>query len=148
MTAPETEPTRDELLAMAYVDGELDEAARVEFDARLRAEPALLREVSELRQFGVIARQVAPPEPMDYEWERLDKEVLYGGSQRLGLFLIALAAAGFALLGVITIWASSLEPVPKFLVGALLLGLSLVFLATLRGRLRTLPHDPYTEVRR
>ncbi len=43
------EPTRGQLLAMAYVDGELAESAHQKFEDRLRREPALMREVAELK---------------------------------------------------------------------------------------------------
>ena len=51
-------PTRLELLSMAYVDGELSDSARHEFEARLREEPALLREVEELAALRTLLRQV------------------------------------------------------------------------------------------
>ena len=38
-----SEPTRDQLLAMAYVDGELSAVGRAEFEARLAASHALRR---------------------------------------------------------------------------------------------------------
>ena len=37
---------------------------------------------------------------------------------------------------------------PKTLLGSAVTGLVLLFLVVLRGRLRTLPHDPYTKVQR
>jgi hypothetical protein len=37
---------------------------------------------------------------------------------------------------------------PKLLCGGLMLGGGVLFAATLRARLRTLPYDPYTEVQR
>ena len=50
MTSRERTPTPDELLAMAYVDGELDDEAARAFEDRLPDEPALVREVAELRE--------------------------------------------------------------------------------------------------
>jgi len=51
-------PTRLELLSMAFVDGELSDSARHEFQARLRGEPALLREVEELAALRTLLHQV------------------------------------------------------------------------------------------
>ena len=48
------EPTRGQLLAMAYVDGELAESAHQEFEDRLRREPALMREVAELKRLVLL----------------------------------------------------------------------------------------------
>ena len=64
-----TEPTRDQLLAMAYLDGELAESVRREFQLRLRREPGLMRAMHEqevvlmlMNQVFVAARPVATPE--------------------------------------------------------------------------------------
>ena len=66
---PDKDPTTDELKAMAYADGELTDADRTEFEARLATEPALARQVSEYRALEIIARQMAPPEPMAiFDW--------------------------------------------------------------------------------
>ena len=46
MSAADRHPSRDELLAMAYVDDELDPAERARFEARLADEPRLALRVS------------------------------------------------------------------------------------------------------
>jgi len=51
-------PTRLDLLAMAYVDGELSDSARHEFQARMRGEPALMRQVEELAALRTLLHQV------------------------------------------------------------------------------------------
>ena len=66
------EPTEGQLLAMAYVDGELAESARREFEDRLRREPALAREVVELKAFALLLRQVVSAAPPGFE-ERLQR---------------------------------------------------------------------------
>ncbi len=142
------EPTPDQLEAMAYVDGELDATARAAFEARLAHEPALLREVAELTQLGVLARQVTPREPKDFEWRRLEAETLHAGGTWLGLLASAVGAVGLLAWLSYRLLVSALEPLPKTCLGLLLLGLLLVFLLIFRARLRTFPHDPYTEVER
>jgi anti-sigma factor RsiW len=56
------DPTRDQLLAMAYVDGELAEDARQRFEERLRGDQALVQEVAALEAFfDLVARKAASP---------------------------------------------------------------------------------------
>ena len=151
--APETrnetdEPKPDQLMAMAYVDGELEESARREFERQLASRPDLAREVAQLRRLEVAARHMAGPEPADHEWSRLRREALHTGGTRLGLGLMlagVLAAVGW--LG----WTVATDPmplVPKLALLGLLGGGTIVFFLVLRARLRTLPYDPYTEIER
>lgn len=60
MTAPEREPTPGQLLSMAYVDGELAEPARREFEDRQRREPELAREVAELKALKLLVGSTRP----------------------------------------------------------------------------------------
>jgi anti-sigma factor RsiW len=145
---PEREPTREELLAMAYVDGELDPAARREFEALLPGRSDLAREVVQFQRLALLAREVAPPEPMDFEWRRLAQDPLHRAGSGLGFFLLSAGALGLLGWGSVALFTSELELVTKALIFALLLGATLLFVATLRARLRTLPFDPYTEIQR
>ncbi|HJM56215.1 MAG TPA: hypothetical protein QF446_02715 [Planctomycetota bacterium] len=142
------EPSADELTAMAYADGELSGAERAAFEQRLAAEPDLGRAVSDYRELEIMARQLAPPEPADHEWERLRGEFSQRAGLTLGHSLVLLGAIG--LLGLAAVeWArSDMEPVPKALTGALGLGLCVLAALVARARLRTLPLDPYRKVKR
>ncbi len=144
----EREPLPDELLAMAYVDGELDAERRLAFEERLQREPELLREVAEQNTLAVLARQITPTEPMDHEWRRLEQETLHGQGIPLGLLLSAVGAAGLILWGMVGILIGDLPAMLKVLFLLLLGGLSAVFLLILRARLQTLHLDPYTKVQR
>jgi anti-sigma factor RsiW len=148
MSATGREPTADELTAMAYVDGELPVEERAAFELRLAAEPALAREVTALQRLAVLARHAAGPEPIDAEWSRLRQSPLHRAGQ--GLAWSLLGVAGVAAIGwlALELARSSFSWPLRVALGALLLGLVLLFLLTLRARLRTLPYDPYTEVRR
>jgi anti-sigma factor RsiW len=148
MTPPEREPTRDELLAMAYADGELDDALRAEFEARLAVDPPLRRELAELRQLAVLARRIAPPEPADYEWRRLDAEWLHSGGQTTALVLLLVGAAGLGGTGLWLLFASALPVAAKIFTGAVVGGILLSLGLAVRARIRTLPYDPYTQVKR
>ncbi len=149
MNAIDREPSHDELLAQAYVDHELPESDAQAFEARLANEPALAREVAELQGLNLIAKRAAPPEPMDYEWKRLEADPLHTGARSLGLGLVGFGAAGLFLIAVIgVVTTGDLELFPKLLLLAFLLGLAALFFTVLRGRLKTLPYDPYTKVQR
>ncbi|MFT5049365.1 MAG: anti-sigma factor RsiW [Chlamydiales bacterium] len=145
---PEREPTPDELLAMTYADGELDEASCGEFEARLAAEPALAKEVAGHLSLAVMARKMAPPEPMDHEWKRLELDPMQRAGIRLGWLLLTLGAIGLAGWSIVEVSQSDMELAPRSLVLSLIAGSIVLLLTTLRARLRTLPYDRYTGVER
>ena len=133
---------------MAYVDGELDAAGRAEFEQQLAVRAELRREVVELQRLALLARSVAPPEPMDHEWRALARDPVQRTSTVVGFAALAVGASGLAGWGAWSVFTSDLELVPKVLLAALCAGALILFLVTLRGRLRTLPYDPYTEIER
>ena len=143
------EPSENELRAMAYVDGELDREDARQFESELASDPALAREVAELKALEVVSRQMAPPEPMDYEWERLQADPLQRTGVGLGFGLLMLGAIGLALFGIWNVaFHEELSVLVKCFSLGTILGLLLIFLTVLRGRLRTLPYDPYTKIKR
>ncbi|MAB81609.1 MAG: hypothetical protein CMJ89_19890 [Planctomycetes bacterium] len=142
------EPSRDELLAMAFVDGELDSAGLKDFEKRMATEPALAREVAELQKLELLARGWAPPEPKDSEWQRLEDELLQSTGWTLGWILLAVGGIGLGLFAAFEILTGEMAPLLKFFLAVTIGGLTVLFLLVLRGRLRTLPLDPYTEVER
>ena len=148
MSAPVQEPSREELLAMAYVDGELDAGARAAFEVELATREDLRREVVQLQRLGLLARSMAAPEPIDHEWRKLARDPLQQTSTVAAFIAMAVGATGLAGWAAWMIWESDLSPTPKTLLAALCGGALLLFLVTLRGRLRTLPYDPYTEIER
>lgn len=143
-----SEPSRDQLLAMAYVDDELDPEARAAFEQRLSREALLRREVSQLHELELLARAAIPKEPMDHEWQALARDPLQRGALGLGWILGGLGLLGLALYVLWTLFSAEGPPALKLFFGALLLGALLLFGAVLRGRLRTLPLDPYRKVQR
>ena len=144
----DTSPSLDELLAMAYVDDELTAEARAQVDQRMEDEPALALAVARYRRLEVLARQVAPPEPMDHEWRRLRRDPVHRAGHGIGWVLLALGAVALAGWCLFELVRADLELVPKLACLGVVAGVLLLFLATLRARLRTLPFDPYVEVER
>ena len=90
----------------------------------------------------------AAPEPIDHEWRKLASDPLQKTSTVLAFAGMAVGAVGLAGLCAWQVWKSDMEMLPKVLLAALCGGALLLFLVTLRGRLRTLPYDPYTEIER
>jgi anti-sigma factor RsiW len=146
--APDREPTQDELQAMAYADGELSETERRQFEARLADSPGLGKEVSEYLSLAILARQLAPPEPMDHEWDRLSKDPVQRMGFGAGWLLLLAGAFGVGGLGIYDIAQSDMAMLEKTFALALIGGVLVLLLVTLRGRLRTLPYDPYEKVQR
>ncbi|MEC7232555.1 MAG: hypothetical protein VXW31_06430 [Planctomycetota bacterium] len=152
-TAPgageEGAPPPDELLAMAFADGELSPEERLAFEQRMVREEGLARLVSEHMALDVLARRVAPKEPQDHEWERLRLNPLFVGTRSSGWALLALGSVttlALTVFGVATNESLSI-PTRVGILGALL-GFLLLFLTVAARRLRTLPLDPYRHVER
>jgi len=145
---PEREPTRDELLAMAYADGELAADERAAFEERLASEEALALEVAELKRLELLARHAVGPEPMDTEWARLRDDPVHRAGSGLALSLCAVGAVGGLGWLVLELVRSSFSPTLKAILAALLIGLVLMVAMAVRARLKTLPYDPYREVQR
>ena len=148
MSPERPEPTEEQLLAMAYADGELDPSAAAAFERRMAAEPELAREVAETRKLAVLARAVAPPEPQDHEWLRLTRDPWHRLLTRGGIALFLLGI-GLELLLALLGLREGFDG--RFLVGSGLLtvaGFSMLLVAAWRWRRRTLPFDPYIEVKR
>ncbi len=148
MKPPDHEPTREELLAMAYADGELDSDARRAFETRQASDRDLARQVAEYHSLALVAREMAAPEPADHEWRRLETDLLHQASGGLGWLMLAVGGTGLAGWCIWDLANASMEILPKILCLSLVGGGLLLLLTTLRARLRVLPYDPYTKVNR
>ena len=144
----DSQPTREQLMAMAYADGELEGTARAEFEALMAERPDLAREAAAAQRLLVLARAAAGPEPMDHEWRRLAADPLQRASHWGGFALLALGLTAF--LGWITWRVAGAPPAwpLQLALGASALGTLLLFLGALRARLCTLPFDPYRDIER
>ncbi|MBL8862257.1 MAG: hypothetical protein JNK02_09620 [Planctomycetes bacterium] len=141
-------PTADELLAMAYADGELAPTARAEFEARLAREAPLRVLVAEQQRIAVIAREAAPAEPLELAELRVAR-----AASQVGLWLAGLGLLVLALLWVLA-WLvlAGVEgaPRPPLVVAAIAgpLGFGLLVARALLARRATLHLDPYRDLRR
>lgn len=144
----ERDPTQDELLAMAYADGQLSGESLRAFEARLASESLLAREVSNYRALELLAREMAAPEPMDYEWDRLSVDPVHSLGNKVGWTLFVLGILGVFGFQFVELLGSELSLLPKLLWLAVLTGITTLILLTVRARLRTLPYDPYRKVNR
>ena len=149
MTPEDPPPNPDELLAMAYADGELDADSRADLEARLGADPALALQVTHQQRLNLLMRKMAPQEPKDAEWARLAEDPLHRTGVGAGFSLTLAAALGVL---VLTSWgivnSDDITTPWKLVLIALAVGVLALFLTVLRARLRTLPYDPYTSIER
>jgi anti-sigma factor RsiW len=146
--ASEREPTREELQAMAYADGELAPAERAEFERQLAGRPDLALEVTRLQRLDVLARHAAGPEPKDLEWRRLRADPLQRAGLGLGWTLLVAGAAALLAAGVWALWQSDAALALKLGASAVLAGFAILLAASVRARLRTRAFDPYEEIDR
>jgi anti-sigma factor RsiW len=141
-------PTPDQLLAMAYADGQLEPGARAAFEQRLAHEPALAAEVTDLRRIALLARALAPPEPQDHEWRRLRADPWHRLLTRGGTLLLVVGLS-LELILLLTGTQDRLGAEALLLTGgAGVIGFLLLLTAAWRWRARNLPYDPYVEVQR
>ncbi|MEM6672558.1 MAG: hypothetical protein AAF726_06915 [Planctomycetota bacterium] len=142
-------PTEDELLAMAYADGELSAEDLVRFELRLESEPGLTHMVAEHHALDVLARRVAPPEPADHQWKRLRSDPVFRSSVGLGWTLVIVSAV---ISFVLAVWGvgtnEALSLLTRLLILGSLFGFVLLFLTVLWRRLSTYSLDPYRHVER
>jgi hypothetical protein len=146
MSTVEREPRREELLAMAYADGELRGAEREEFEGLLATREDLRLEVVRMQRLGVLARQAAGPEPMDHEWRDLARDPVQRAAAGLGRVALI---GGSCLVAIGAAWALWTSDAPAWLqlgASAAAVGLAILLGAAVRARLRTRAFDPYRDI--
>jgi anti-sigma factor RsiW len=148
MDSTEKQPTHDELLAMAYADGELSPAERSAFERTLAEREDLRLEVVRARRLAALARHAAGPEPMDTEWAALASEPVFRAVHHAGWWLASAGLTGLAGFGVYALWDCDAHPFLKWMLTLAALGAVLLLFNAVRARLRTRAFDPYTEIQR
>ncbi len=144
----ERDPTSDELLAMAYADGELEADERTAFEARLVREPALARAVAAQRKLNVLAREVAPIEPEDVEWARIERSPGRRFGMSLAWFAVVIGLSGVILFCEWCFMCSEAPTLLKIAASLAIAGFVVWFVLVARARARTRAYDPYTEIKR
>lgn len=148
-TGPSPEPSDDELLAMAYADGELSDSARAQAGRRIATDEAFALRVAHYQRLDVATRTATPPEPADTAHANLAASTTQRTAITLGWLALTIGAIGFyAWIVYEMIRDEELEVLPKVLILSAIAGFLLLLLAVLRNRLRELPHDPYTKIQR
>jgi len=143
----ESQPNQDQLAVMRYADGELPAPEAQLMEERLAQEPALRKELAAYQTLEVLARNTAPPEPTDLEWQELRQGLGHRSLGALGWLLIGSACLAYCVwaLGALLGWFDDPHPT-IFVAGGM--GLLLLTLLVLRERLAALPLDPYRKVKR
>ncbi|MCH2106643.1 MAG: hypothetical protein MK291_08390 [Planctomycetes bacterium] len=145
---PPPEPSEDELLAMAYADGELNEEARREAAHRMASDEAFALRVAHYQRLDVTARS-ALQEPQDIAHAKLAAEPTQRAALGLGWAALSVGLVGFyAWIFYVMVRDPEMPTTLKVLMLTGIGGFLLLFLAVLRKRLRELPFDPYTKVQR
>ncbi len=141
-------PTRDDLLVMAYVDDELADEQRAIFHNRLAEEPELSRQVAAYQKLAVLAKQMAPPEPSDLEWDRIQASPVHRTSVGAGWILLGIGTLAYVVWSCFMIAQSDLSTFGKCAILVPALSFCWLLAIRFRDRRRMLPFDPYTEVKR
>ena len=145
---PPPEPSEDELLAMAYADGELNEEARREAAQRMASDEAFALRVAHYQRLDVTARS-ALQEPQDIAHAKLAAEPTQRATLGLGWAALSVGLVGFYVwIFYVMVRDPEMPTTLKVLMLTGIGGFLLLFLAVLRKRLRELPFDPYTKVQR
>ena len=146
---PSPEPTEDELLAMAYADGELAPEARREAAKRISTEDAFALRVAHYQRLDVTTRTATSSEPQDTARAKLAEEPLQRATLGFGWVSATLGFIAFyAWIFYEILQNEEMSGAPKIFLLCAAGGLFLLFLSVLRGRLRELPYDPYTDLER
>jgi len=145
---PAGAPTTDELLAMAYADGELSPQAVRDFETRLARESRLRVLVADQQRIAVLAREAAPAEPLELASLIVERGAPMSALAFLGRALLALGLAWT----ILWLALSALDGAwrPPLAGAALSAALGLVLLAARAWAVRraTRHLDPYRDVRR
>ncbi|MHC4547689.1 MAG: zf-HC2 domain-containing protein [Planctomycetota bacterium] len=133
------------VLLMGYLDGELDEAARARVEAALAADPALRRELAEMRRLKEATAGLGVDRRTDTELDAFWGDV-YNRLERHTAWV--LLVAGFAGIVVSLAYLFFTHPDTHWSIKAAaacgVVGTLLLLWSVWRERRRLLPHDRYS----
>ena len=140
-------------LMMAAIDAEITERERAELERLLAGDPELAAEWQRMTRVKEVTDGMALRKPPDEAWDGYRKSV-YNRVER-GLGWILLSVGTIALLGygawrwIEALLASTALPAwVKFAIGAVALGLVILFVSVIRERVFRQRREPYEEVQR
>jgi len=148
VTSSARAPTTDELLAMAYADGELAPEAERAFEARLAGDARLRVLVADQRRIAVLAREAAPSEPLELASIAIERGAPFSLLAFAGRALLVLAGLWTILWLCLACFESARRPPIAGAALALALGLGLLALRAVLVRRATVHLDPYRDLRR
>lgn len=137
----------------AYLDGELDEAEREEFERRLASGEISRKELEAMRAMRAMTGSVRLRPFPDHEWERYWERTYNRLERNLGWILLSLGA-------VVLVSAGAYELLRAWLLdgaspwwlraatGCVALGMGFLFVSVLRERLYVRRTDPYRGIQR
>ena len=134
---------------MAYADGELAPEARREAAKRISTEDAFALRVAHYQRLDVTTRSATVNEPQDTAHDKLAAEPLQRAAIGLGWMSATLGFIAFyAWIFYEILQNEEMRGTPKIFLLSAAGGLFLLFISVLRNRLRELPYDPYTDIKR
>ncbi|MCC6545525.1 hypothetical protein IT570_00025 [Candidatus Sumerlaeota bacterium] len=133
---------------MAYLDGELSEKGRLQFERLLEKHPEWRAEMAEMAALIGATRQLKLKPPAAKVWDRYWEEIDNKLGRQVG-WLVALAGAlmliGYGFYKVIMYADNDFV---KLGIGMLGAGMVLLFVLILRGRFQELRRDRYRRIRK
>lgn len=132
-------------LMSGYLDGELDTSDRQRLEAHLAECGACREEFEKMKSLVSAASTIRFEDPPDEVWDTFLDNVYNRAERRFGWLLLIVGTALLTLFGaylyVTEPWGPALE---KFLVGAPIIGLCVLFVSVLRQRLLAMKTDRYS----
>jgi anti-sigma factor RsiW len=139
--------------ASAYLDDELGPAERRAFEEELNHSPELVEEVEAMRRMKRVMSGIRLKELPDEAWDDYRARTYNRLERRVGWILLSIGAmvlVGYGLyqLVVFLIADEELAWWIRAAIGAVCVGLAVLFVSVVRERLFVWKRDPYREVRR
>lgn len=149
MTDTDAPLTQSQIRLMSYVDGEMTQQERREFEQQLATDTELAAEVAELRCLEDLTNSLQVAEPSDHEIRRFWESFYNRSEWQFGWGLLILGGAILAGYGLYELLASDAVPsMVKLGAVAALFGGAILFWNTLRLKLRAHRLDRYRGVMR
>lgn len=145
----EPEPTPQQLTLMAWLDGELAPADRLQFEQQMAQDPTLAAEAASQRRIMDLTRSLGTLEPTEVEMRRFWTSFYNRNEWRLAWVLLTVGAVGLVGEGVyLLLTAAGLTWLMKGAALCALAGAALLIWNSARLRMRTSRFDRYRGVMR